>query len=106
MSVLVNDIGQFYKPVKELGKGTFSQVVLCTHRITGEKVAVKVLDKSSIQTQEDFERMSREIKIMRKIRHPNCIQLYEIHESNNHLYFVMEFPGGGELYDRIVENQR
>lgn len=50
--------------------------------------------------------MSREIKILRKVRHQNCIQLYEIHESNKYLYFVMELPNGGELYDRIVENQR
>lgn len=100
------DIGQFYTPVKQLGKGTFSEVVLCHHKITNEKVAVKVLDKASIQTEEDFERMSREIQIMRRIRHPNCIQLYEIHESNKFLYFIMEYPDGGELYDRIVENQR
>ena len=53
-----------------------------------------------------FERMSREIKILRKVRHPNCIQLYEIHETSKFLFFVMEFPNGGELYDRIVENQR
>lgn len=65
-----------------------------------------MLDKASVQTDEDFERMSREIKILRKIRHPNCIQLYDIHESNKYLYFAMEYPNGGELYDRIVENNR
>jgi serine/threonine protein kinase len=70
------------------------------------QVAVKVLDKTSIQNDEDFERMSREIRILRRIRHSNCIQLYEIHESNSYLYFIMELPNGGELYDRIVENNR
>ncbi len=102
----IADISAFYDYTKDLGLGTFSKVVLCTHRITGEKVAIKVLDKASIQSEEDCERMSREIRIMRKIRHPNCIQLYEIHESSKYLYFVMELPNGGELYDRIVENHR
>lgn len=69
----IADISSFYEHVKELGVGTFSKVLLCTHRITNEKVAVKVLDKASIQNKEDFERMSREITIMRKIRHQNCI---------------------------------
>lgn len=36
---IVADIGAFYEPMKTLGKGTFSEVVLCKHKITGEKVA-------------------------------------------------------------------
>ena len=65
-----------------------------------------MLDKASIQSEEDMERMSREIRILRKIRHQNCVQLYEIHESDKYLYFILEYPDGGELYDRIVENHR
>ena len=63
---------------KVLGEGTFSVVKLCTHRITGEKVAIKILEKSRIKNHEDFERMVREIRILRKIKHPNLIQLYEV----------------------------
>ena len=50
--------------------------------------------------------MTREIKILKKIRHPNCIQLFDILESNKSLYFVTEYAEGGELYDRIVKCSR
>lgn len=70
------------------------------------QVAVKVLDKNSLQTSEDIERMTREIKILKKIRHPNCIQLFDILESKKNLYFVTEYADGGELYDRIVKCSR
>jgi len=52
------------------------------------------------------ERVSREIKILKMIRHPNIIQLYEIIETPKQLYLIMEYASGGELFDYIVENTR
>ena len=46
------------------------------HSITGERVAVKVLEKSRIADVADVERVTREIHILKQIRHPNVIQLY------------------------------
>ena len=48
--------------------------------------------------------MSREIKILKMIRHPNIIQLYEIIETPKQLYLIMEYASGGELFDFIVKN--
>ena len=42
------------------------------------KVAVKILEKEKINDQKDVERITREIKILKKVRHPNVIQLYEV----------------------------
>ena len=53
-----------------IGEGTFGKVKLGIHKQTGEQVAVKVLEKSKILEQGDLERVSREIKILRKVRHP------------------------------------
>ena len=89
-----------------LGEGNFSCVNLCQHRITRESVAIKVLEKKRIKNQEDLERIGREIRIMRKVRHPHIIQFYEIQESKEHLYFIMEYANGGELYEHIVKNRR
>ena len=50
--------------------------------------------------------MEREIKILKLIRHPNIIQLYEIIETPKQLYLIMEYAQGGELFDYIVQNQR
>lgn len=46
---------------KTLGEGTFGKVKLGTHLLTGEKVAVKILEKSKIKDNSDVERISREI---------------------------------------------
>lgn len=39
MQNVITDIGAYYEFVKDLGVGTFSKVIQCVHRITGEKVA-------------------------------------------------------------------
>lgn len=91
---------------KELGKGTFGEVKLGIHRITNEKVAIKVLEKDKIVDEADKERITREIHILKLIRHPNIIQLYEIIEDKEKLYLITEYLSGGELFDYIVANQR
>ena len=54
----------------------------------------------------DVERVTREIHILKLIRHPNIIQLYEIIESPKYLFLVMEFLCEGELFDYIVKKKR
>jgi 5'-AMP-activated protein kinase catalytic alpha subunit len=76
------------------------------HALTGEKVAVKVLEKDRICDVPDVERVSREIHILKLIRHPNIIQLYEIIETSKQIYLIMEYASGGELFDYIVKHSR
>jgi len=64
------------------------------------------LEKDKINDQKDVERITREIKILKKVRHPNVIQLYEIIETEKELYMIMEFCNGGELFDYIVRHTR
>lgn len=54
----------------------------------------------------DVERVAREIHILKLLRHPNIIQLYEIIEDNDKLFLFIEYASGGELFDYIVKNQR
>jgi 5'-AMP-activated protein kinase catalytic alpha subunit len=54
----------------------------------------------------DIERVSREIHILKMMRHPNIIQLYEIIESQKYLFLVMEYCPNGELFDYIVKKER
>jgi len=61
-----------------LGKGTFGKVKMAIHVPTGERVAIKILEKDRIVDVADVERVAREIHILKLIRHPNIIQLYEI----------------------------
>ena len=77
---------------RSLGQGTFGKVRLGTHLITGEKVAIKILEKDKIKDQSDVERVTREIHILKIVRHPNVIQLYEVSFTtlfqNNTLIFM------------------
>ncbi len=76
------------------------------HRPTGQQVAIKILEKTKISEVADVERVSREIHILKLIRHPNIVQLYEIIETPKQLFLVMEFMERGELFDHIVKNTR
>mmetsp|Transcript_31605 Transcript_31605/g.39339 ORF Transcript_31605/g.39339 Transcript_31605/m.39339 type:complete len:157 (+) Transcript_31605:475-945(+) len=58
---------------RSLGSGTFGKVRIGTHTITGEKVAIKILEKDRIKDKGDVERVTREINILKKVRHPNVI---------------------------------
>ena len=66
---------------RDLGKGTFGKVKVGTHTLTGEKVAIKVLEKEKIIDVNDVDRVAREIKILKIVRHPVVVQLYEIVET-------------------------
>ena len=90
-----------YRILKELGEGTFGKVKLAVHQATSEKVAIKILHKSKILDSSDIDRITREIQILKLIRHPGLIQLYEIIETPQKIYLVMEFASGGDLFEYI-----
>jgi serine/threonine protein kinase len=89
-----------------IGKGTFGKVKLGLHLLTGEKVAVKILEKKRIVQAADVERVAREIKILKRNRHPNVIQLYEVIDSPERIFLIMEHVDGGEMFEYIVAHHR
>jgi 5'-AMP-activated protein kinase, catalytic alpha subunit len=74
--------------------------------LTQEKVAIKILEKDKIKEQADITRVMREIQILKIVRHPNIVQLYEIIETSRQLFLIMEFVPGGELFNYIVKKKR
>ncbi|KAK2950847.1 putative serine/threonine protein kinase [Blattamonas nauphoetae] len=91
---------------KTIGVGSFGKVKLSTHTITGEKVAAKILDKERIHDIADMERITREINVMKLLDHPNVVKLYEVIDTQRHIYIITEFVSGGELFDYIVHHGR
>ncbi len=91
---------------RTLGKGTFSKVKLGIHKTTKEKVAIKILEKSKIKEKDDLERIIREMEILNKLNHPNIAKVYEICESDEYFFIIMEYCSGGELFNYIVRNHR
>ena len=74
------------------------------NRTTGDEFAVKIITKTSMDEEERIA-MNNEILILSQIDHPNVIKLFETYETNEELFLVMELMKGGELFDRIVENE-
>ena len=91
---------------EKLGEGAFAKVRLATQIHIKEKCAVKILEKKLLESSRDIQRLKKEIKILKKLRHKNIIQLYDIMESKRNLYFVMEYCKNGELFDYIVKKKR
>lgn len=62
-----------YIILKTLGKGSFGKVKEALHVLSGEKIAIKILEKARILKKEDLVRIKREIEILKKVHHPNII---------------------------------
>ncbi|CAG0884816.1 unnamed protein product [Cyprideis torosa] len=85
-----------------LGTGAFSEVRLAESKEEpGSFVAVKIIDKKALKGKEDS--LENEIAVLRKLRHPNIVNLIDTFECKTRVYLVMELVTGGELFDRIVE---
>ena len=91
---------------KKLGEGTFSIVRLGINKQTNEKVAIKELLKNQIIENNDKNRLEREIKILKNIRHPNIINLYNIIQTEKKYYLITEYIEGKELFDYIIKKRK
>ena len=78
---------------------------MATHNATGEKVAIKILEKEKIIDTIDIKRVNNEISILKSVCHPHIIQLYEIVETHGNLYMVIEYANKGELFNYIVKKK-
>ncbi|KAI8988051.1 kinase-like domain-containing protein, partial [Mycotypha africana] len=96
----LNGIGD-YIFLSRLGDGKFSQVMLAEHHSTGEKVAVKIINKRAHQYRVMY-RLVREIQLMEVLNeHSNIVTLYETYETADALYLVMEYVPGLNLEDYL-----
>mmetsp|Transcript_83543 Transcript_83543/g.202598 ORF Transcript_83543/g.202598 Transcript_83543/m.202598 type:complete len:448 (-) Transcript_83543:90-1433(-) len=102
---MVKKVGK-YEIGKTLGEGTFGKVKLATNSETGEKVAIKILDKEKIQKQNMGSSVKKEISIMKMIKHKHVVKLYEVLASRTKIFIVLELITGGELFDKIVAEGR
>jgi len=90
-----------YELKKVIGRGAFSVVKEGIRKASGKRYAVKCISKKLIDKKE-LQLLEREIDIMKKLQHPNIIQLMEVIDTADTLYLVLEFASGGELFDAIV----
>jgi calcium-dependent protein kinase len=83
-----------------LGEGSYGQVCIGTHKLTGAKRAIKMIGIEKIS---DKERFAEEVAVQQSLDHPHIVKLYEVFKDLKKVYMVLELCTGGELFDRIVE---
>ncbi|NXA43780.1 MELK kinase, partial [Eudromia elegans] len=98
------EVLQHYKLYETIGTGGFAKVKLAKHRLTGEKVAVKIMDKLALG--DDLPRVQIEIDAMKSLSHQHVCQLYHVIETSKKIFMVLEYCPGGELFDYIISKDR
>ncbi|XP_078055089.1 serine/threonine-protein kinase SIK3 homolog isoform X4 [Mustelus asterias] len=95
----------YYEIERTIGKGNFAVVKLATHIVTKAKVAIKIVDKTQLE-EENLKKIFREVQIMKMLRHPHIIRLYQVMETERMIYLVTEYASGGEIFDHLVAHGR
>ncbi|ELT89723.1 hypothetical protein CAPTEDRAFT_157465, partial [Capitella teleta] len=87
-----------------IGSGGFAKVKLAYHDLSGDKVAVKIMDKKLLG--DDLPRVRTEIEAMKNLSHQHLCKLYQVIETEEKFFMILEYCPGGELFDYIVAKDR
>ena len=99
-------IGGRYRILSELGAGGMGVVYKAHDLELDDVVALKMLKPSALMDAEQIERLKSEIKLARKITHPNVLRTFDFGEVDGHPYISMEYVRGLTLRYLLNETQR
>uniref|UniRef100_A0A2K6T1D4 Maternal embryonic leucine zipper kinase n=1 Tax=Saimiri boliviensis boliviensis TaxID=39432 RepID=A0A2K6T1D4_SAIBB len=99
-----DELLKYYELHETIGTGGFAKVKLACHILTGEMVAIKIMDKNTLGS--DLPRIKTEIDALKNLRHQHICQLYHVLETANKIFMVLEYCPGGELFDYIISQDR
>ncbi|KAF5353369.1 hypothetical protein D9756_007869 [Leucocoprinus leucothites] len=91
-----------YLLLQTLGEGEFGKVKLGIHVQWGEEVAVKLIHQGNVDTAVHLSKVEREIEVLRMLKHPNIVCLYDVIETDKYIGIILEYASGGELFDHIL----
>ena len=93
-----------FKIQEHLGTGGYSSVYCASDIKTGERVAVKFVKKAGLEDniKNGF---FREVKVMKRLDHPNIVTFRAFFDEKEHYVLVTELVKGGELFDQIVRKR-
>ncbi|XP_076952591.1 uncharacterized protein LOC143626353 [Bidens hawaiensis] len=99
----LKDFDRDYSIGKLLGHGRVGYAYVAIDKASGDRVAVKKIDKSKMILPHAVEDVQREVKILQALSgNENVVQFYNAYEDSSYVYIVMELCEGGELLDRIL----
>ncbi|XP_061208213.1 SNF-related serine/threonine-protein kinase-like isoform X2 [Neopsephotus bourkii] len=97
-------IAGLYDLGRTLGTGHFAVVKAARHVFTGQRVAVKVIDKSKLAGGAAGQ-LLQEVRCMKLVQHPNVVRLYEVIDTHAKLYLILELGDGGDMFDHIMRHE-
>ena len=97
---------RFYRVGKLLGRGAFGKVSLGMHKVTNQLVAIKSINKEFLEEERSRRKVAREVAILKKLQHPNIINLYETFETEKHFLLVTELCPGGDLLNYVRRRRK
>ncbi|CAD8073842.1 unnamed protein product [Paramecium primaurelia] len=104
LNCIMNNFHDAFSVSKMIGKGSFAKVYSAIKKENNNQYAIKAFSKSYMSQQsKGIESLLNEIKVMRRLNHPNIVKLHEVHETTNSIYFVLDMIQGGELLQRVRE---
>ncbi|XP_062328222.1 serine/threonine-protein kinase ULK2 isoform X1 [Osmerus eperlanus] len=97
----MESVGDFEYSRKDLvGHGAFAVVFKGRHRKkTDWEVAIKSINKKNLSKSQIL--LGKEIKILKELQHENIVALYDVQETPNSVFLVMEYCNGGDLADYL-----
>ncbi|KAF9449086.1 Pkinase-domain-containing protein [Macrolepiota fuliginosa MF-IS2] len=94
-----------YLLLQTLGEGEFGKVKLGIHVQWGEEVAVKLIRRGNVDNAVRLSKVEREIEVLRTLKHPNIVRLYDVIETDKYIGIILEYASGGELFDHILAHR-
>lgn len=89
-----------------VGKGSFGKVMQVRKKDTGKIYAMKVLDKKHILEHNEVEHTLAEKHILQKLHHPFLVNLNFSFQTEDKLYFILDYVNGGELFFHLQKEKK
>uniref|UniRef100_A0A665WQM4 Serine/threonine-protein kinase PLK4 n=1 Tax=Echeneis naucrates TaxID=173247 RepID=A0A665WQM4_ECHNA len=105
MSVSIGDKIEDFKVLTLLGKGSFACVYRAKSVKTGLDVAIKTIDKKAMHKAGMVQRVTNEVEIHCRLKHPSILELYNYFEDSNYVYLVLEMCHNGEMSRYLKERK-
>ena len=89
---------------KIIGQGSFAKIYRCKKKNKDQILAMKIVKKQKAN-KDDVRAMRREISALALVYHKHVIQIYDWCETPDHIFIVLDYCGGGNVFDRVMEQQ-
>jgi len=102
---ILKELKQFpnkYYFKKLLGHGRYGRILLWEDKEQGDQFAIKAVNKKDVP----FFQLMEEVNTLSKVDHPNIVKYFASFQSEKYLYVVMEYCPGGNLFERILKQEK